>query len=739
MSRQSAPAPSPPETRREAVTETLHGIDVDDPYRWLEGDDAAVSEWADAQNDHVDAALDDALRDRLRPRFADLVEVADYGPISVREGRYFATVREPGADHARLVVRDAPDGTDRVLVDPNAWAANRDGDRPPRSMAWYVPSHDGERVAVGVTDRGDENYDVRVLSVPDPSDSGVESPEAEGYGPGVEEIASLPERGRVNAGSLAWTADDEGLVYVATGGAADGAQMDKEIRRFRFADGPDAESVLLEHDDQHVWPRVTVDPDSGLLAVAFSEMVGGTEWYVRVDGDLRPVLTDTDAETSVRFHDGTAFVSTDHGAPRRRLLACSVDRFREGDLSFEECREVLPGGEGILQSVVPTPDRLLVHRQRDAHSRLSVHDRDGTHLRDVSLPSYCSVTWVSGNRDAPEAFFGLTGFDRPPAVRKLDLADESPGEGDGVGEGGDAPELASAEVDSVDLPVPDDLVVEQRFVDSTDGAEVPVFVCYREEVNVEGPSPTVLYGYGGFRNSITPSFGRFRLPFLADGGAFAAVCARGGYEYGEPWHEAGMLEDKQHTFDDFVAAGEALCESGLTDADHLAVAGGSNGGLSVGAVVTQRPDLWAAAQCAVPLLDMLRFHRFLLGESWTTEYGHPEDPEAFEYLKEYSPYHNVDPDATHPPVYFTTAASDTRVHPSHARKMTARLQHEAEGGPFLLRTKSETGHGVGKPASMVVDEQTDSWAFLYERLDVKVGSDDRGVGGEAAGDPADGA
>ncbi|TKX36325.1 S9 family peptidase [Halorubrum sp. CGM5_25_10-8B] len=739
MSRQSAPAPSPPETRREAVTETLHGIDVDDPYRWLEGDDAAVSEWADAQNDHVDAALDDALRDRLRPRFADLVEVADYGPISVREGRYFATVREPGADHARLVVRDAPDGTDRVLVDPNAWAANRDGDRPPRSMAWYVPSHDGERVAVGVTDGGDENYDVRVLSVPDPSDSGVESPEAEGYGPGVEEIASLPERGRVNAGSLAWTADDEGLVYVATGGAADGAQMDKEIRRFRFADGPDAESVLLEHDDQHVWPRVTVDPDSGLLAVAFSEMVGGTEWYVRVDGDLRPVLTDTDAETSVRFHDGTAFVSTDHGAPRRRLLACSVDRFREGDLSFEECREVLPGGEGILQSVVPTPDRLLVHRQRDAHSRLSVHDRDGTHLRDVSLPSYCSVTWVSGNRDAPEAFFGLTGFDRPPAVRKLDLADESPGEGDGVGEGGDAPELASAEVDSVDLPVPDDLVVEQRFVDSTDGAEVPVFVCYREEVNVEGPRPTVLYGYGGFRNSITPSFGRFRLPFLADGGAFAAVCARGGYEYGEPWHEAGMLEDKQHTFDDFVAAGEALCESGLTDADHLAVAGGSNGGLSVGAVVTQRPDLWAAAQCAVPLLDMLRFHRFLLGESWTTEYGHPEDPEAFEYLKEYSPYHNVDPDATHPPVYFTTAASDTRVHPSHARKMTARLQHEAEGGPFLLRTKSETGHGVGKPASMVVDEQTDSWAFLYERLDVKVGSDDRGVGGEAAGDPADGA
>ncbi|QKG91591.1 S9 family peptidase [Halorubrum salinarum] len=707
MPRESAPARSPPETRREVVTETLHGVDVDDPYRWLEGDGEAVDEWVDAQNAHVDETLDDALRDRLRPRFEDLVEVADYGPVAVREGRYFATVREPGADHARLVVRDAPDGDDRVLVDPNAWAANRDEERPPRSMAWYVPSHDGERVAVGVTEGGDENYDVRVLSVPDPT----QSPESEGsggYGPGVEEVAVLPERGRVNAGSLAWTADGEGFVYVATGGAADGAQMDKEIRRFRLADGPEAEELLLEHDDQHVWPRVTVDPDSGLLAVAFSEMVGGTEWYVHVDGDLRPVLTDTDAETSVQFHDGTAFVSTDHGAPRRRLLACSVDRFREGDLSFEECRELLPGGEGIIQSVAPTPERLLVHRQRDAHSRLSVHDRDGTHLRDVSLPSYCSVTWVSANRDAPEAFFGLTGFDRPPAVRALDL--------DG---GADAEaELASTEIDSVDLSVPEDLVVEQRFVDSTDGAEVPVFVCYREDAAVDGPRPTLLYGYGGFRNSITPSFGRFRLPFLADGGAFAAVCARGGYEYGEPWHEAGMLAEKQHTFDDFVAAGEALCASGLTDTDHLAVAGGSNGGLSVGAVVTQRPDLWAAAQCAVPLLDMLRFHRFLLGESWTTEYGHPEDPEAFEYLRAYSPYHNVDPDETYPPVYFTTAASDTRVHPSHARKMTARLQNEAAGGPFLLRTKSATGHGVGKPASMIVDEQTDSWAFCYEQLGV---------------------
>lgn len=719
------PTSEPPTTRRETVTETLHGVAIDDPYRWLEGDDEAVTDWIERQNEYVDAALDTPTRDALRPRFEALADVAEYGHVVVREGRYFTTVRDPGDDHARLVVRGAPDGESRVLVDPNAWPANRDEDREPRSMAWFVPAHDGERVAVGVTTGGDENYDVRVLSVPDPVGEGEEALPP-------ETLAVLPERGRVNPGSIAWEADDEGLVYVATGGAADGAQMDKEIRRYRL-DKPASgetkageteveetkaeETVLLEHDDQHVWPRVTVDPESGLLALAFSEMAGGTEWYVHVDGDLRPVLVGTDAETSVQFHGGTAFLHTDHDAPRKRLLACPTERFREGDLDFDACREVLPEAEGILQSVVPTSDRLVAHYQRDACSRLAVFDRDGTHRRDLPLPNYRSVTWLTAARDAPEAFYGVTGFDRPPATTRVDLAAEGA--------------EALTETDAVDVAVPDDLVVERAFVDSTDGASVPVFVCYREDVEPPGDEasggeasddeasrPAVLYGYGGFRNGITPRFRRFRLPFLADGGVFAAVCARGGDEYGESWHEAGMLAEKQHTFDDFVAAAEWLCEAGYTSADRLAVAGGSNGGLSVGAAITQRPDLFAAAQCAVPLLDMLRFHRFLLGESWTTEYGHPDDPEAFEYLRAYSPYHNVDPDETYPPTLFTTAAGDTRVHPSHARKMAARLQNEAEGGPFLCRTKPDTGHGVGKPTSMVVDENTDAWTFLYDRLGI---------------------
>mgnify|MGYP005849661327 CR=1 FL=1 len=718
----------PPETRRDVVTETLHGVDVDDPYRWLERDDDAVAEWVDRQNEYADAHLETPTSDRLRPRFESLAAVADYGSIVVREDRYFTTVRDPTDDHARLEVRSKPDGEGTVLLDPNAWPGNDpDSDTPPRSMGWFVAAHDGDHVAVGVTEGGDENYDISVLPVPEPDAIGDDDADANTTANGnVDEnatadanatasgnadesgtpdpVAVLERRGRVNAGSLAWEADDGGFYYVATGEADDGAQMEKTARRYRLDDGE--ETVLFEHDDQHVWPRLTVDPDGGLLAVGLSEMVGETAWYVHVDGELRPVLTDTDADTSVRFHGGTAFLHTDHDAPRNRLLACSIERFREGDLSFEECREVIPERESILQSAVPADDRLVVHTQRDAHSRLAVHDRDGEHRRDIETPEYATVTWTTAARDEREAFYGVTGFDRPPAVTRVDLD---------AGHGG------SAVLSTVDVDVPDDLVVEQAFVDSTDGAEVPVFVCYREsaERSESGPRPATLYGYGGFRNSVTPSFGRFRLPFLADGGVFALVCARGGYEYGESWHEAGMLANKQHTFDDFIAAGEWLVAEGYTDTDRLAVAGGSNGGLSVGAVLTQRPDLFGAVQCEVPLLDMLRFHRFLLGESWTTEYGHPEtDPAAFEYIRKYSPYHNLEMGVDYPPVLFRTAASDTRVHPSHARKMAARMQAEADGGPFLLRTKADTGHGVGRPKSMVVDEQVDGWTFLYDALAV---------------------
>lgn len=698
----------PPTARREDVIDTFHGVEIPDPYRWLEGDDEAVRKWTDAQNEYTDAHLDTPTLDTLRPEMQELAEVPDYGAIKVENDRYFQTVKEPEDDHSRLFVRESPGNDGTILVDPNEWPANNDEDAPTQSMSWFLPAYDGEYVAYGVTEGGDEQVDIQVVTVPD-----------------AEEVAVLEDCGRVSLGLIAFDAvspglidrdgDGDGFYYVATGDAESGAQMDKELRHWRF-DG--SEETLLEHDDRHVWPTVRTDRESGTLAVGFSEMSGGTDWHVQVDGELHPIIENSDAETFVVFHDGTVFLQTDHEAPHKRVVSCSLTRFYEGDLDFAECETVLPEREAILQSFAVTPEHIVAHYQEDGHAQLTVYDHDGGHVRDLSLPNYASVSQLRSNDDAEEVFYQVESFHYPPTLVQIHPST------------GNRQELARVDVD-----VPEELVVRQEFVESTDGAEVPVFLCHRKGLELDGDNPAILYGYGGFRNSVTPRFDRFRVPFLAKGGVYAQVCARGGQEYGEAWHEDGMLAEKQHTFDDFIAAAEHLCTAGYTNSGRLAVAGRSNGGLSVGAVVTQRPDLWTAAYCGVPLLDMLRFHRFLLGESWTSEYGHPEEPEAFEYIREYSPYHNIesssqntsdgqseransDDSVDYPSVLFTTADGDTRVHPCHARKMTARLQNEADGGPFILRTNTDTGHGVGKPTDMIVTEEVDRWTFFYDRLEM---------------------
>ncbi|UPV99509.1 prolyl oligopeptidase family serine peptidase [Halorussus gelatinilyticus] len=694
--------PDPPATRRDETVEEFHETEISDPYRWLEADDATVREWTAAQNEYADAILDSPTRERLRSRMDGLADVPEYGTVEAANGRYFRTVRESGDDRARLLVGESPGDDEAVLADPDDWADVEADDRTgARSMSWFLPSPDGDRVAYGVAG-GDERVDIRVVSVPD-----------------GEEIAVRRDCGRVSRafvgydptspGTVAWDADGEGLFYVGTEPASDG-DIDTELRHWRFggrdSDGRDEldarEEVLLAPDDRAGWPLVRTDPESGTLAVAFHD-ASGTDWAVRGDGAFRPVLG-TDAETFAVFRGDTVFVQTDHEAPRKRLLACSLAQFRAGDLALSECETILPEREAVLQSVAATPDHLVARYSADARARLAVYDHDGGHVRDLPVPENASVSRLRTDPETETAFYLVEGFDRAPTLVRADLRS------------GDRRELARVEAGVDGGSIPDELVVRQIFAESSDGVEVPVFVCHREGIERDGDNPTILHGYGGFRSSRPPSFGRFRLPFLADGGVYAQVCARGGHEYGEAWHEAATGATKQRTFDDFVAAGEYLRSAGYTNSDRLAVTGRSNGGLSVGAVVTQRPDHWAAAVCSVPLLDMLRYHRFGMGASWTAEYGDPDDESAFESLRAYSPYHNVESGVEYPAVLFTTGAEDTRVHPGHARKMTARMQAEGEGGPFVLRTTSDAGHGGGASAETVVAEQTDRWTFLYEQL-----------------------
>jgi prolyl oligopeptidase len=700
--------PDPPETERREVVEELHGEELPDPYRWLEADTDEVRSWVERQNEYADRFLDNDAREALRPRMEARAEVPEYGVITARERGYFQRVEREEDDRAKLLVREEFDAEPRVLADPNEWEEGE-------SMDWFYPSPDGSLVAYGVAEGGQEHYDVTVLDV--------------ATGDPVEVVRDC---GRTTPNGMAWT--DSGFYYATTGTADEGSQLDKEIRYHELADevgssesadsepakprtiDDPAESkaaddpVLTDEIGEHVMPQLEMG--DGTLVVAYHEgwqhsdvfrweLAGAdAETSEPRNGELVRLVADAEASFLPRVSDGTVYLLTDYDAPHSRVLTCDADA-TEADP--DELREVVPESEGTLKDLVLAGDSLVVHRQRDAHSSLAVHDRDGDHRHDVDLPGYSAIARedLAGHPDAPEFFVRAQSFVRPPWVSRGDA------------ETGDLETLNRRE------PETDaEIVVDQEFFESTDGTEVPAFVVHHEGVELDGDNPTVLYGYGGFRINLTPSYDRFRMPFLEDGGVYVHANLRGGAEYGEEWHQAGRRENKQNVFDDFYDVAEGLIDRGYTRPERLAAMGRSNGGLLVGAAITQRPDLFGAASCGVPLLDMLRFHEFLLGESWTIEYGHPDESEAFEYLREYSPYHNVE-SREYPAVLFETAAGDTRVHPSHARKMTARMQANNEGDdPVLLCSETGTGHGVGKPTSMEVAEQLDRWGFLYDQLGV---------------------
>ncbi|NEU57224.1 prolyl oligopeptidase family protein [Halorussus sp. MSC15.2] len=672
----------PPGTERREVVEEMHGEEIRDPYRWLEDDDEDVYEWVERQNEYADRVLDTDARDRLAPRLESRAAVSEYGVVTPRERGYFQTIETADEDHAKLCVRSDLDAAPTVLADPNEWP---DGE----SLDWYTPSPDGSLVAYGRAEGGEEQYDVTVVD----TETG-------------ETVEVLRDCGRAGPEGLAWS--NENFYYVTSGSADEGTQLEKQIRYHELGAGESRavdDPVLTDDVGEHVWPSLGYTDDT--LVVAFHAGWTHSDVYrwesdgpAPADGELVRLVADTDASFRPKVADGTVYMLTDYEAPRSRVVACDATAT---ETDPDELAELVPESDHTLTYFVVAGDSLVVQSQRDARSSLSVYDRDGDHRREVDLPEYAAVGRgdLTDDPDAPEFCFRAQTFDRPPWVTH------------GRTDTGETTTINERDPES-DL----DLTVEQRFFESADGTEVPAFVVHRDDVERDGDNPTVLYGYGGFRINLTPSYDRFRVPFLEDGGVYVQANVRGGSEYGEDWHRQGMRENKQNVFDDFYAVAEGLIEADYTRPERLAAMGRSNGGLLVGAAVTQRPDLFGAVSCGVPLLDMLRFHEFLLGESWTIEYGSPEDPEAFEYLRAYSPYHNVE-ERAYPAVYFETAAGDTRVHPGHARKMTARMQAANTGEePILLRTRTETGHGVGKPTSMAVSEQLDRWAFLYDRLDV---------------------
>jgi prolyl oligopeptidase len=679
-----------PSTRVDNVVEEMHGVRVSDPYRWLEdGSKPEVQEWVRAQNRYLRSKLDElAIGKPIRERIEELMSI---GTLSTPEARYprhaplrlFFTRREGKQNQPVLYVRDGLRGTDRVLVDVNALSAQGTD-----ALDWWVPSKDGKLVAYGVSPGGSEWSTLRVREV----DSG-------------KDLADVVERTR--ACSLAWRPDGRGFYYTRYPKPGAVPEGEENYHRHVFAHtlgtDPAADPVVFGAGrDPKDWPNVALSPDGKRLLVVVWQGWAKSEMYL-LDAAHPGAMPVPVAEKIDAIFDGTLlddrlFVRTNDGAPNYRLFA--VDPKRPERPGW---REIVPASGDVLDGAAVVGRRLVATYLHQAHSQARLFDLDGKAQGEVALPAIGTVTGVGGEWDGPDLFVGFTSFAVPPEVHHREMKSGAT----------EIWERVSAPLDTGAYEV------EQVFYPSSDGTEVSMFLVHRKGLRKDGIVPTVLYGYGGFNISLTPQFTRAAFLLLEHGGLYAVANLRGGGEYGEAWHQAGMRGHKQNVFDDFLAAADWIVEHGYTTPDRMAISGRSNGGLLVAAAITQRPRRFRAALCDVPLTDMLRYHRFLIAKLWIPELGSADDPEAFQWLSAYSPYHHVEDGRDYPAVLVSTGEGDSRVEPSHARKFAARLQAAtASGHPVLLRTDFDAGHGQGKPLAKLIDEAADEWTFLFWQLGI---------------------
>jgi prolyl oligopeptidase len=653
----------------------LHGTSVADPYRWLEdGDSEEVAAWVAAHNERTNQALEARpMWGQWHERLSALTALPTVGSATVRADKLFVLERAAGADQFALVVQSAADrhAPPRTLLDPAQRAA--DG---AVAIDWYEPSIDGSLVAIGLSEGGTEHSTLSVID--------VES--------GRQLSDSIPN---TRASSIAWLPDNSGFWYVRY--PPDDA-YNRHVYFHRLGGDPAMDPLVFDDlPTPETWPIVVASDDGRHLLVSL--LVG----WSRVDahlldtttGEWRDVVSGVEASSSFFFHAGELYAVTSRDAPNSRLIAAPLD-------TPGEWRTVVAERDVVLGSAASLDDQLLVVSSTAAVDTVEIWDTDGTFNGVIGEFGLISVQSIDTEGDA--AFVTVASFDAPPTLYRI---------ADGQAE------RWSADLDASVVPP---LAVTQTSYPSLDGTTVGLFVMHRRDVEPSTQTPLMLTAYGGFAISESPSWVVRAAAWCAAGGVFAVAGIRGGNEHGEAWHHAGRRAHKQNVFDDFYAAADWLVAKGFTSRELLAIEGGSNGGLLMGAAITQRPDLARAVHCAVPLLDMIRFPQFLIARLWTDEYGDPDVAEEFAWLYAYSPYHHVSEGAEYPAVLFTTAEGDSRVDPLHARKMTAMLtwaSSSQDEWPVLLRQSGRSGHGQGKPANMRVQDDADVLSFLCWQLGVE--------------------
>lgn len=680
-----------PVTKTVSQTDDFHGTTVTDSYRWLEDDvrtSKDVAAWVESQNQLTFSFLSSIPeRERIQKRITELWNYEKISAPSKQGGRYIFS-RNDGLQNQNVLYRqESLKGEPVVLLDPNQWS--KDGTVALSGTAF---SDDGRYMAYGVQDAGSDWNTWRIME--------------------IETGKVLDDELKwVKFSGADWTPDSRGFFYArypepAKDAAFQSLNLNMKVYYHRIGTAQSQDVLVYERPDHPEWGfQVSVSEDGHYLILTVWQ--GTDDRYRIVVKDLTEpyglpfeLISNFDHEYTFVGNDGPVlFFKTNLNAPRRRIIAIDLRQPAQDKWS-----EVIPETENALEGAGLVGNMFICEYLKDAKTQVRLHSVDGRFVREVAFPGIGTATGFTGKRTDTETFYSFSSFALPPRTYRYDMIT------------GESELLRQASVKFQ----PDDYETRQVFYQSKDGTRVPMFICHRKGLKLDGSHPTLLYGYGGFNISITPSFSVSRLAWMEMGGVFAVANLRGGGEYGEPWHKAGTKLQKQNVFDDFIAAAEYLIAEKYTVPKKLAIQGGSNGGLLVGACMAQRPELFGACLPAVGVMDMLRFHRFTAGRFWVDDYGSADNPEEFKALFGYSPYHNLKKETQYPATLVTTADTDDRVVPGHSFKFAARLQECQSGkAPTLIRIETRAGHGAGKPTAKIIEEAADQMAFLVKTLDFK--------------------
>ena len=676
-----------PVAEKDNTVDTYFGTEVADPYRWLENDTSqATAAWVEAENKITSAYLANIpFRDRLKQRLTDLTNYEKIGIPYKKNGNYYFFKNDGLQNQSVLYVKETLDGDAEVLLDPNK--LSEDGTV---ALSGFSFSNDGKYMAYTISRSGSDWREIYVIDLSTGKETGDHIQWAKFTG-------------------ASWKGD--GFYYSAYDAPIAGKEfsnMNENHKIYYHKLGePQAKDQLVYQNSKEPkrFYRGNASSDEHFLFVYESGAGSGNNLYLK---DLQKANTSLVQLTDnmdyqyypIEVVGSKIYMYTNYNAPKYRVMLADAS-----SPQVENWKELIPEAESVLSNAEIIGGRLILTYDKDASNHAYVYTLDGKQMHEIELPTLGSV-YFNGDKDDKETFYVFTSFTFPPTIYKYDMdTNES--------ELYLAPKVAFN---------PEDYTTEQVFYPSKDGTKIPMFLTYKKGLKKDGSNPVLLYGYGGFNVSLNPSFTTNRLAFIEQGGVYAQANLRGGGEYGKEWHQSGTKQNKQNVFDDFIAAAEYLVKEKYTNPEKLAINGGSNGGLLVGAVVNQRPELFRVALPAVGVMDMLRYHKFTIGWNWASDYGTSEDSEEmFKYLYAYSPVHTIKNDGTpYPAILITTADHDDRVVPAHSFKYAATLQASNTGNePKLIRIESKAGHGAGKPISKILDEQADVYAFMMYNLDMK--------------------